>query len=40
MFQNEYRQVNKNSSFIADFGLTKGYKSSKIKKKNINHFIF
>jgi len=28
MLQNEYRQVNKNSSFIADIGLTKGYKSS------------
>ena len=28
MFQNEYRQVNKNSSFIADFGITKGYQSS------------
>jgi LPS-assembly protein len=28
MLQNEYRQVNKNSSFVADVGLTKGYKSS------------
>ena len=28
MFQNEYRQVNKNSIFIADFGLTSGYQSS------------
>tara|TARA_B100001057_G_scaffold309618_1_gene309649 strand:- start:3003 stop:5705 length:2703 start_codon:yes stop_codon:yes gene_type:complete len=28
MFQNEYRQQNKNSSFIADLGLTKGYQSS------------
>ena len=28
MFQNEYRQVNENSSFIADFGITKGYQSS------------
>ena len=28
MFQNEYRQKNKNSFFIADVGLTKGYKSS------------
>ena len=28
MLQNEYRQENKSSSFIADFGLTRGYKSS------------
>ena len=28
MFHNEYRQVNKNSYFIADFGITKGYQSS------------
>ena len=28
MFQNEYRQVNKNSIFIADFGITSGYQSS------------
>ena len=28
MIQNEYRQVNKYSSFGADIGLTKGYKSS------------
>ena len=28
MFQNEYRQVNQNSKFIADFGITKGYQSS------------
>ena len=28
MLQNEFRQVNKNSSFSADVGLTKGYKSS------------
>ncbi len=28
MFQNEFRQENKNSSFIADLGLTRGYKSS------------
>ena len=28
MLQNEYRQKNKNSYFIADVGLTKGYKSS------------
>ena len=28
MFQNEYRQVNKNSKFIAEFGITSGYQSS------------
>ncbi len=28
MFQNEYRQENKNSSFIADFSYTKGYQST------------
>ena len=28
MFQNEYRQENKNSSFLADFSYTKGYQSS------------
>ena len=40
MFQNEYRQENKNSSFIADFGITNGFKSSQAtKKKNINHFF-
>ena len=27
MFQNEYRQENKNSSFIADFSYIKGYQS-------------
>ena len=36
MLQNEYRQENKNSSFIADFGLTKGYQSS-IKGSNRNN---
>ena len=40
MFQNEYRQQNKNSFFIADFGITNGFKSSQAnKKKNINHFF-
>ena len=41
MFQNEYRQKNKDSFFIADFGLTKGYQSS-IKgsdKNNITHLF-
>ena len=29
MFQNEYRQENENSSFIADFSYTKGYQSKR-----------
>ena len=28
MFENEYRQVNKNSNFVADLGYVNGYKSS------------
>ena len=28
MFQNEYRQVNKDSKFVTDFGITRGYQSS------------
>ena len=43
MFQNEYRQENENSSFIADFGFTKGYQSSSTnnkKKRNSISFIF
>ena len=40
MFQNEYRQQNENQSFIADFSLTRGYKSSTSKEKNsISHFF-
>ena len=41
MFQNEYRQVNKNSAFIADFGLTKGYQSSLpgSQRNNIGHLF-
>ena len=35
MFQNEYRQKNKNSSFIADIALTKGYQSS-VPNSNTN----
>ena len=38
--QNEYRQENKNSSFIADFGFTNGFKSTEVnERKNINHFF-
>jgi len=41
MFQNEYRQVNKNSNFIADFGVTSGYQSSLpgSKKNSIGHLF-
>ena len=41
MFQNEYRQVNKNSNIIANFGYTHGYKSSiKGSDKNSLSHIF
>ena len=40
MFQNEYRQVNKNSSLILDFGFVDNYKSSlSNKKKSISHLF-
>ena len=40
LIQNEYRQANENSSFIADFGITDNYKSSEIAgKKRINHLF-
>ncbi len=40
MFQNEFRQENKNSSFIADFAYVNGFKSTSTnKKKNINHLF-
>ena len=40
MFQNEYSQKNKNSSFITDFSLTRGYKSTlSEKKKSISHLF-
>ena len=36
----EYRQVNKNSKFLADIGLVNGYKSrSTNKRKNISHLF-
>ena len=40
MLRNEYRQQNENSSFIADFSLTKGYKSSNSKSKNSITHLF
>ena len=40
MLQGEYRQKNKNSSFIADFGLTENFKSqSSNDDKNLTHFF-
>ena len=40
MFQNEYRSEQKNSSLIADFSLTTGYKSSLSNNKNSISHIF
>ena len=44
MFQNEYRQENENSSFIADFSYTKGYQSKKVdnnynNRNSISHLF-
>ena len=42
MFQNEYRQENQDSSFIADFSYTKGYQSSVAgdgNKNSISHLF-
>ena len=40
MFQNEYRQKNKNSLFITDFNIVDGYKSKKSDEKNtLTHFF-
>ena len=40
MLQNEYRQENERSSFIADIGMTKGYQSTLSQKKNSLTHIF
>ena len=40
MFQNEYRQVNKNSKFIAEFGITSGYQSSITGSENTIGHLF
>ena len=38
--QNEYRQSFKNSEFIADFGIVKGYQATTTKKRNsLSHFF-
>ena len=40
MLQNEYRQINDNSEFLADFGVVKGFKSKvENTKKNLNHIF-
>ena len=40
MFQSEYRQENEKSSFIADFGYTKGYKSKLSNNRNgMSHIL-
>ena len=40
MLQNEFREKKKNSTLLADFAFTKGYKSSlSTKKKNISHLF-
>ena len=41
MLQNEYRQENENSSFIADVGITKGYQSTIVgsDKNTITHLF-
>ena len=40
MLQTEFRQQNKDSYLITDFGFVKGFESSETnKKKNINHFF-
>ena len=40
MFQNEYRQQNKNSFFITDFNIVDGYKSKKSNKENTLTHLF
>ena len=40
MFRNEYRQKNKNSDFVADFSITKGYKSSSLNNENSLTHLF
>ena len=40
MFQNEYRQKNKYSSFIADFNFTEGYQSRQSKDTNSITHLF
>ena len=40
MYQSEYRQENRDSSFIADINLVKGYESKSLNKKStLTHFF-
>ena len=39
MVQNEYRQVGKNSSLVADLGFTRNYKPLDSKNKNVIHLF-
>ena len=40
MIQSEYREKNKNSDFVADFGFVNNFKSSSTNEsKNINHLF-
>ncbi len=40
LYQSEYRQLNKNSKLISDFGFVKNYKSNTTKKtKNLSHLF-
>ena len=39
MLQTEYRQKTKNTSLIADFGHTYGYKSTLSQKNSISHLL-
>ena len=40
MIQNEYRKVGENYEFLANFGHTRGYKSSTLnRKKNISYLF-
>ena len=40
MYQSEYRQENRDSSFIADINVVKGYKSKSLNKKStLTHFF-
>ena len=39
MYQSEYRQKNKNSNFIADFGITRGYQTRNDRRNSIGHLF-
>ena len=40
MIENEFRQKTSNSNLLANYGFTRGYKSSvESKKKNISHLF-